>query len=172
MKRKLISSDQATLAPKQITQPCSDCPWARDALAGWLGDNTAEEWIRMARGETRIPCHVHPNVQCAGASVYLANVAKLPRDPELLRLPADREAVFATPGEFIAHHAETPERRLRRKAAGADVIEAAHERVINRLDEVAAPLTQHQYQELLHGLKTDVEIRLEEVAHELKRKAL
>jgi hypothetical protein len=29
MKRRLISSDEATPAGKQPIRPCSDCPWAR-----------------------------------------------------------------------------------------------------------------------------------------------
>lgn len=34
------------------------------------------------------------------------NVCKRPRDPDTLRLPADRDAVFASPVAFAAHHKE------------------------------------------------------------------
>lgn len=102
--RQLVSSDQAAPAAKQLIRPCSDCPWSRRSLRGWLGGYTAEEWIWTAHGEARIECHVHPNVQCAGAAVYRANVAKRPRDPGTLRLPADKESVFGSPDEFVDHH--------------------------------------------------------------------
>ena len=105
---KLISSDEATPAGKQITKPCSDCPWSRTALNGWLGGNTAEEWIQMVHGETIIECHVHPDVQCAGAAIYRANVCKRLRDRKALTLPADRESVFARPTEFVDHHEKSP----------------------------------------------------------------
>jgi|SRR5208337_2170703 len=105
---KLISSEQATPAGKQITKPCSDCPWSRESLNGWLGGNTVHEWTIFAHGETRIDCHVHPDVQCAGAAIYRSNVCKDPRDKSLLVLPADRERVFSNAGEFHAHHTKRP----------------------------------------------------------------
>ena len=42
--------------------------------------------------------------QCAGRAIHFANRCKMPRNPELLRLPADRENVFTFPHEFIEHH--------------------------------------------------------------------
>lgn len=103
-KRQLITSEQTTPCDIQITKPCTDCPWARTALAGWLGPMTKEEWIETAHGEAEIGCHVHIGPQCAGAAIYRANVGKLPRDRHLLRLPRDKVRVFATPQEFLAHH--------------------------------------------------------------------
>ena len=119
MKRKrlkLISSDEATPAGKQIRKPCTDCPFARDAVKGWLGGNTVEEWIEMVHGETFIPCHVHPDVQCAGAAIYRNNVCKDPRDKTLLVLPRDKKRVFARPTEFLEHHVATAKARLLRTA--------------------------------------------------------
>ena len=105
MKRKLISSDESTPASKQLTKPCSDCPWARDAVRGWLGPGTVDQWLAAAHGEDKIECHVHPNVQCAGLSIFRANVHKVPyREPDVLILPADRKLVFAWDDEFRAHH--------------------------------------------------------------------
>lgn len=118
MKRKLITVNEATPAGKQIKKPCSDCPWARDALNGWLGGNATHEWIIFAHGESRIECHVHPDVQCAGAAIYRANVCKSPRDRSQLVLPPNTKLVFANAGEFIAHHAKTPEAKLKAKLAG------------------------------------------------------
>lgn len=90
-------------------RPCSDCPWRRDSLPGWLGEatpdnSTPEEWIRIAHAEFLLECHVISNMQCAGAAIYRRNICKLPRDKNLLTLPADREKVFAMPKQFLEHH--------------------------------------------------------------------
>jgi len=90
---------------KQHTSPCHDCPWRRNSIAGWLGsEQTPEDWIASAHGETQVECHIHHPAQCAGVSIYRANMCKMPRFPQILRLKADRENVFATPFEFIEHH--------------------------------------------------------------------
>lgn len=102
--RKLMSSDEAVTADHQHTSPCSDCPWRRDALNGWLGGTSVGEWRAAAHGETKVFCHTISNQQCAGIAIYRANVCKTPRDPTLLRLPADRDACFSTPTEFEEHH--------------------------------------------------------------------
>ncbi len=102
-RKKLISSDEATPATRQHKKPCSDCPWAREALKGWLGGPTADEWLAEAHGNVRIDCHVHTGVQCAGSAIYRRNVLKLVGG-ELLRLEADKVLVFATPAEFKTHH--------------------------------------------------------------------
>lgn len=53
-----------------------------------------------------VECHLLTGAQCAGLAVYRANVVKNPRDRDILRLPANRETVFATPTEFLEHHKE------------------------------------------------------------------
>lgn len=101
---QLISSDDAVDTDEQITKPCSDCPFARTSLNGWLGESTPQEYLQLAHSDCRIDCHTLKGPQCAGAAIYRTNVAKSPRDPEVLRLPADRERVFATPVQFLKHH--------------------------------------------------------------------
>ena len=64
---------------------------------------SVDDWIAEAHGESRIECHTISNQQCAGAAIYRANVCKSVRDPDALRLPADRIKVFGF-GEFRAHH--------------------------------------------------------------------
>ena len=49
--------------------------------------------------------------QCAGAAVYRSNVCKRPHSLAILRLPADRTLVFASPIEFRSHHERAPKRR-------------------------------------------------------------
>lgn len=104
MKGKLIVSDESRKRKTQHTTPCSDCPFARASLKGWLGPLTADEWVAVAHGEQTICCHVFMNQQCAGAAIYRANVVKLCRDRKILQLPGDTKKVFSTPTEFRNHH--------------------------------------------------------------------
>lgn len=103
-RRRCVSSAEAVPAKRQITKPCTDCPWRRDSLPGWLGGASSSEWVRAAHGEDKVPCHVHGNVQCAGLAVYRANTAKSCRDSSIIKLPKDKTSVFASPAEFINHH--------------------------------------------------------------------
>jgi hypothetical protein len=102
---QLVSSREAKQATKQHTQPCGDCPWRRDSLAGWLGSMTADEWLQAAHGETRIECHTLLGAQCAGSAIYRRNVCKQTRT-ETLRLDADRVKVFDDHRAFKKHHEE------------------------------------------------------------------
>lgn len=116
MRGKLITSDRAQPVAKQITKPCSDCPFARASLRGWLGPLDADAWVRLAHGEGYSECHttfIRDNgedrpADCAGLAIYRANVVKVPRDPEALILPSDKTLVFASPAEFLAHHKRWP----------------------------------------------------------------
>jgi hypothetical protein len=99
-----MTSDEAQPANGQHKAPCGDCPWRRDALRGWLGSLSVEEWLREAHGEARIECHTLTGAQCAGAAIYRGNVCKKPRDPNILKLPAAHVRVFSSPAEFTSHH--------------------------------------------------------------------
>lgn len=102
---------------RQHTKPCKDCPFRRKSLPGWLGDNDLEDFTIAAVSDVPMPCHLtpgagaapgfemHPNAsQCAGRGIFLSNMCKSPRDKDILKLPADREAVFSRPQEFVEHH--------------------------------------------------------------------
>lgn len=105
----MTTDKEARKTDVQHRKPCHDCPWRRKALAGWLGGNTADAWIRLAHSDARVPCHTNkgrPQPQCVGLATYRANVLKLPRDPEVLRVEPDRENVFATPAEFTDYHSK------------------------------------------------------------------
>ena len=104
MARRLISSEEAVPAKGQHERPCSDCPFSRDSLSGWLGGMGIDDWMGAAHGEEKLDCHVLEGAQCAGGAIYRRNVGKLPRDPEALRLPKDTDTVFASPHEFEVHH--------------------------------------------------------------------
>lgn len=102
----------ATPRAKQHRSPCSDCPWARKSLAGWVGALSPMDWIRYAFSDNRIECHTRPQAgivrtwwQCAGAAIFRANICKVPRDPDVMQdLAPDTVRVFATPREFLNHH--------------------------------------------------------------------
>ncbi len=103
-KGKLITSSEAPEHPGQLTQPCSDCPWARKSLPGWLGGISIDDWIACAHADGKILCHAFKGPQCAGAAIFRRHICKSPRDPEVLVLPADREKVFSWHDEFREHH--------------------------------------------------------------------
>ena len=104
--RKLISSDEAVQSERQHTTPCSDCPWRRDSLNGWLGGASVEAWLHRAHADTYVPCHTISNQQCAGIAIYRRNTCKRV-DPPLLTLPKDTETVFRWAPEFREHHEKT-----------------------------------------------------------------
>ena len=106
--RQFVSGHEATVSGRQHKRPCSDCPWSPKSLPGWLGNMTVEEWIAAAHGEARVDCHTLIGPQCAGFAIYRANVCKRPRDPDQLRLPADRTLVFANAPAFRDHHRRLP----------------------------------------------------------------
>lgn len=112
MSRQLISSDEAVQSEVQHTNPCSDCPWTRKSLPGWLGGVPAEDWIRVAHSDTHVECHTINNQQCAGLAIYRRNVCKVVAPP-LLTLPKDKEKCFSTPMEFTAHHSAFPRKKAK-----------------------------------------------------------
>jgi len=63
-----------------------------------------DEWLTIAHGEAKVECHTLLGAQCTGLAVYRANILKLPRDPSILRLHADRTTCFSSPDEFREHH--------------------------------------------------------------------
>lgn len=103
-RRQFITSDMAEPATRQHKKPCSDCPFARTAIPGWLGPYSAKQWVRLVHGEGKVECHTKIGPQCAGSAIYRGNVCKDPRDKSLLTLPKDKVRVFAGPVEFLEHH--------------------------------------------------------------------
>jgi hypothetical protein len=104
--RKLITRGEAPRTHRPLTKACSDCPLRRDALNGWLGGSTPEEYARLCHSNQIVECHVHAGSRCAGLAIYRTNVCK--RQPPEHALPADLETVFANRMEFLAHHNAFP----------------------------------------------------------------
>jgi hypothetical protein len=105
-----------------VAKPCSDCPFRRKSMPGWLGAGSPESFIQCINTDDILPCHQTIDYEdrnwkekwaaqttgnvCAGALIMMANMCKHPRDPAFPSMPRDRETVFATPLEFVRHHRE------------------------------------------------------------------
>lgn len=101
-------------------RPCKECPFRRDnVLEGSKpGGSSPEVYIGQVQGPFWLPCHMDSEYkdkqsdpacvdQCAGASIFRANVKrklryKLPE--QLLFLDSDTELVFSSFVEFYAHY--------------------------------------------------------------------
>ena len=168
MKRRVcISAAEAVPAKAQHKKPCSDCPWARASLNGWLGDLTPGEWVQAAHGESEVECHALTGVQCAGIAIYRANNGKVPRDPKQLRLPRDTKLVFETRSEFIEHHGKVPTKMPRNPTA----IQFANlQEVINDVEGDTTNVTRKEYREFLEEVIGECQLRLEILDSEDKTK--
>lgn len=114
----MATRDLPEAMPGLVPKPCSECPWVRTSMRGWLGPATAEQWCEIAHSDLPIACHQtiretdddgHGDwsqmKQCMGAAIFRENVGKLPRDHRILVADApDTELVFAWDNEFIEHH--------------------------------------------------------------------
>jgi hypothetical protein len=101
-KRGMTNSDQAVQGKVQHTKPCHDCPMRRNAIPGWLGGMTPADYRTLCHSDAPVDCHAIKGTQCAGVAIYRTNVVKRAE----FRLPADHEAVFSTPMEFVEWHTD------------------------------------------------------------------
>lgn len=101
--RLLVSIEDAEVAQSQHKTPCRDCPWARKALSGWLGNLSVTDWVGVAHSDSYAGCHTLLGAQCAGLAIYRRNTCKRVEAP-LLVLPSDHEMCFSNQMEFTAHH--------------------------------------------------------------------
>lgn len=102
--------------------PCQGCPFRRDSVGGWLGEDTgdpAEYFLATVDREQAQPCHntidyddpdwedgLDSAPYCAGQLVFFRNNCKLPKNRELPvnLVEPDYEKVFSRRDEFITHH--------------------------------------------------------------------
>ena len=132
-KRQCLTANEAVEEKKQHVTPCSDCPFARTALPGWLALSPVGKWLLVAHGEGRMECHTRTikgeAAQCAGAAIFRANVFKwVP--PGLIKLPKNTTLVFGGDTEFASHHLRkivTGQECLKLKLAAMEDIMAGKE---------------------------------------------
>lgn len=101
--------------------PCKQCPFRKTAMPGWLGAAPPEMFIANIHAEVPSPCHMTIDYRkpdweakwtagklgklCTGTLVMAANMLKRARNQRMIpSVPADRETVFTTAQEFLAHH--------------------------------------------------------------------
>lgn len=108
---------------ESAAKPCSDCPFRRNAMPGWLGESSPEGFLDCIQRDEPLPCHQTINYEdpdwlvkwsrqrntgrmCAGSLIFMANKAQRPHDPTFPTMPADKATVFANSVEFVRHHRE------------------------------------------------------------------
>lgn len=103
-------------------QPCSDCPFRRKAMPGWLGAGSPESFVDCMNRDEPLPCHQtidyddpawlekwstqESGSMCAGALVFMANKLQRPKAPGFPTMPQDKINVFANTLEFVRYHRE------------------------------------------------------------------
>lgn len=98
-----------------MSRPCSECPWRKEHLSGWLGGYPAEYFADALRANEIHPCHKndhgpdHPDsLLCAGALAVAANSCIQPyrteRAIEAMAAIGRREDCFAHYSLFFKHH--------------------------------------------------------------------
>ncbi len=98
-------------------KPCAECPFSRAVTPGTVGGSDPTVYVGQLIGPFLLCCHMDPKydgkkkgmqpevAQCAGAAIMRANVGVAPTMPEALHaLPADKELVFSSFEELLAHH--------------------------------------------------------------------
>lgn len=102
---------------------CPQCPFARSTPKEYLdtrGQN-GERFAGQAVGPFMLPCHMHKAFDqwrenpigpgaaspCVGAAVYRSNCGYTHLPDAIPLYPEDREAIFASPAELLAHHKGT-----------------------------------------------------------------
>lgn len=97
--------------------PCSECPWRRASLPGWLGGYEPQQFVQQIQFDgPPLPCHKSfdrsgkANAVCAGAAIFAKNSCKLPATKLGLeayrQVERDHESVFTRPQEFLDHHTQ------------------------------------------------------------------
>lgn len=86
-----------------MKRPCSNCPFRKDSLKGWLGKSRMTEIL----DSSAFTCHKNSDKQCAGHMLMKGE------ESEFVRLAArfnidtglkGKQSVFATHQECIDHH--------------------------------------------------------------------
>lgn len=110
------------MAYETCKKSCTECPFTKTSLAGWLADYTPQDLHLLVMSERPFPCHMthkedmltweeagtkeHP--LCMGALKYMKKAAKMPRNNELAEIirniPREElENILSVP-EFMEHH--------------------------------------------------------------------
>ncbi|HGM8087242.1 TPA: DUF6283 family protein [Pseudomonas aeruginosa] len=86
-----------------IKKPCRDCPFRKDTMKGWLGE---ERMTGILRADSFV-CHKKKDMQCAGHMLINGEDNAFVRLAARLQIPLDltgKEQVFESKAACIAHH--------------------------------------------------------------------
>lgn len=87
-----------------VKKPCKDCPYRKDSLKGWLGEERMTELLNT----DSFVCHKNTELQCAGHMLIkgdaniVVRVAKIYKED--LKLKGE-DLIFDTEQQCIDHHA-------------------------------------------------------------------
>lgn len=86
-----------------VKKPCKDCPFRKDSLKGWLGEERITEII----DQNSFVCHKKTDLQCAGhmilnkdENVFYRVAGRMNLDLEL----SGNELIFETKEDCISHN--------------------------------------------------------------------
>ena len=104
---------------------CRECPWRKNAPAGWLGAASPEEFVSAMQGNQKMPCHLtvdyddpdwsekledsNKSQYCIGALKATKALCKRPYDREHCEAidevaETNTEEILSPWGEFQDHH--------------------------------------------------------------------
>ena len=102
--------------------PCGDCPFRKQAIAGWIGNwDSANDLLSQAQSEVGLPCHSSYNNGkiaieeavksahvCVGSLQSARNSGKLYRNPILnaFAKAVGRSESVMNAWEFLKHHTQ------------------------------------------------------------------
>lgn len=90
----------------RVKKPCSNCPFRKDSLKGWLGEERMQEIVNA----DSFTCHKHksPNrLQCAGHMLLKGDENAFNRVASAMDIDTQvtgRDLVFTTKEECVNHH--------------------------------------------------------------------
>lgn len=88
-----------------VKKPCSNCPFRKDIVKGWLGRDRMTEIL----GAPSFVCHKKTSMQCAGHMLINGKENHFVRLAGSLGIAlklSGRDQVFDTKADCIEHHAD------------------------------------------------------------------
>ncbi len=100
---------------------CTECPFLKTSLPGWLSSYTTEELHRLVMSENPFPCHMTHDEEisfseagtekyplCFGAMAFMKKNFKMPKDYEMSvfvkEIKIDETQNILSVPEFYKHH--------------------------------------------------------------------
>ncbi len=84
-------------------KPCKDCPFRKDTLKGWLGENRMTEILKS----DSFVCHKNTSLQCAGHMILRDTNNIFVKTANLMKINLNlsgKELVFNSVQNCINHH--------------------------------------------------------------------